>query len=34
MVYVAGKIDKKAGWLLVPYLVWGVFAGILNLLWI
>jgi benzodiazapine receptor len=24
-------IDKKAAWLLVPYLVWVTFAGILNL---
>ena len=32
MIVVAGKIDKKAGWLLVPYLVWVGFAGVLNYL--
>ncbi len=30
MIFVAGKIDKKAGWLLVPYLLWVSFASILN----
>lgn len=32
MIYVAGKVDKKAGWLLVPYLAWVTFAGYLNYL--
>ena len=31
MVFVAGKIDKKAGWILVPYLLWVSFATTLNL---
>lgn len=31
MIFIAGKIDKKAGWMLVPYLLWVCFAGILNL---
>jgi translocator protein len=30
MIFVSGKIDKKAGWLLVPYLLWVGFAGFLN----
>jgi translocator protein len=30
MIFVAGKINKKAGWLLVPYLLWVSFASILN----
>ncbi|MFZ5954815.1 MAG: TspO/MBR family protein [Nanoarchaeota archaeon] len=30
MIFISGKIDKKAGWLLVPYLIWVTFAGILN----
>jgi tryptophan-rich sensory protein len=30
MIFIAGKIDKKAGWLLVPYLLWLIFASILN----
>lgn len=25
------KIDKTAGWLMVPYLLWTIFAGVLNL---
>ena len=25
-----GRIDKRAGWLLVPYLLWVTFAGYLN----
>ncbi len=33
MVYIAHHIDKKSGWLLVPYLLWVSFAGILNYLW-
>lgn len=32
MIYVAGKVDKKAGWLLVPYLLWVCFASVLNYL--
>lgn len=31
MIFVAGRIDRKAGWLLVPYLIWVSFATILNL---
>jgi tryptophan-rich sensory protein len=30
IVYVSYKIDKKAGWLLVPYLLWVSFAVVLN----
>jgi translocator protein len=30
MIFVAGRIDKKSGWLLVPYLLWVTFAGVLN----
>jgi translocator protein len=30
MMIVTVKIDKKAMWLLVPYLLWVSFAGILN----
>lgn len=29
-IIVAGKISKKAAWLLVPYLLWVSFASILN----
>ena len=32
MIYVTHKIDKKASYLLVPYLLWVSFAGILNFL--
>jgi translocator protein len=32
MIYVSGKVDKKAGWLLVPYALWVGFAGVLNYL--
>ncbi|MBM3234588.1 tryptophan-rich sensory protein [Candidatus Pacearchaeota archaeon] len=32
MIKVTYKIDKKASWLLVPYLLWVSFAGILNYL--
>jgi len=32
MIYVSWKIDKKAAWLLVPYLLWVSFAVILNYL--
>lgn len=31
MIFVAGRIDRKAGWLLVPYLLWVSFATMLNL---
>jgi tryptophan-rich sensory protein len=30
MIFVVGRIDKKAGWMLVPYLLWVSFASILN----
>jgi len=30
MIVVSYKIDKKAGYLLIPYLLWVSFAGILN----
>jgi tryptophan-rich sensory protein len=29
---VSWKISKKASWLLLPYLLWVTFAGILNYL--
>ncbi len=32
MIFITGKIDKKAAWLLVPYLLWVSFASILNFL--
>lgn len=32
MIFTTRKIDKKAAWLLVPYLLWVLFAGILNYL--
>jgi len=32
MIFVTKKIDKKAAWLLVPYLLWVLFAGVLNYL--
>ncbi len=32
MIIVTWKIDKKASYLLVPYLVWVLFASILNVL--
>jgi len=32
MIYAIKKINKKAGWLLVPYLLWVSFATILNYL--
>lgn len=32
MIFVTRKIDRKAAWLLIPYLLWVVFAGILNYL--
>lgn len=34
MIFTTWKIDKKAAWLLVPYLLWVSFAGILNYLMI
>jgi translocator protein len=33
IIFVTGRIDKKSGWLLVPYLLWVSFAGILNFAW-
>lgn len=30
LIYVAGRADRKAGWLLAPYLLWVSFAGVLN----
>jgi tryptophan-rich sensory protein len=32
MIYVTNKIDKKAAYILVPYLLWVSFASILNYL--
>jgi translocator protein len=32
IIYVTLKINKKSAWLLVPYLLWVIFAGILNFL--
>jgi tryptophan-rich sensory protein len=32
MIYVFYKVNKKSAWLLVPYLLWVSFAGILNYL--
>ena len=34
MIFMTYPINKKSGWLLVPYLVWVGFAGVLNWLWI
>lgn len=31
MIFLAGRIDRKAGWMLVPYLLWVCFAAIINL---
>lgn len=31
MIFIAGRIDRKAGWLLVPYLLWVSFTTLLNL---
>jgi len=31
MAVTAGKIDRKAGWMLAPYIAWISFASILNL---
>lgn len=30
MIYFSEKINKKAAWMLVPYLLWVTFAGFLN----
>jgi tryptophan-rich sensory protein len=32
MVLIAWKIDKKSAYLLIPYLIWVAFAGVLNYL--
>ena len=32
MIYVSWKISKKASWLLLPYGLWVIFAGVLNYL--
>jgi tryptophan-rich sensory protein len=32
MIFLTYKVDKKAAWLLVPYLLWVSFAGVLNYL--
>ena len=34
MMFVSYKIDKKAFYCLIPYLLWVGFAGILNWLWV
>jgi tryptophan-rich sensory protein len=31
LILICGRIDARAGWLLVPYLVWVSFAAFLNL---
>ncbi len=30
LIVVSGRRDRAAGWLLVPYLAWVAFAGVLN----
>lgn len=30
MMFVGGRLDARAGWLIAPYLVWVVFATVLN----
>ncbi len=30
MILITWKINRKSAWLLVPYLVWIIFAGVLN----
>ena len=30
LIVVSGRRDRSAGWLLVPYLAWVAFAGVLN----
>jgi tryptophan-rich sensory protein len=32
LIYISKKIDKKIIWMLIPYLLWVSFAGILNFL--
>ncbi|MBU2104639.1 MAG: tryptophan-rich sensory protein [Nanoarchaeota archaeon] len=32
MIFTVCNIDKKSGWLLIPYLIWITFAGVLNYL--
>ena len=34
MIFTTYKINKKSSYLLIPYLLWVSFAGILNYLWI
>jgi len=34
MIYVTWGIEKKSAYLLIPYLLWVSFAGVLNWLWI
>jgi len=34
MIYTTKKVSKTSAWLLVPYLLWVSFAGVLNWLWI
>ena len=34
MIYVSFKIDRRAAWLLIPYLIWVTFAGVLNVLFL
>lgn len=31
MMVIAGKIERKSGWMLIPYLLWVGFASVLNL---
>ena len=31
MILLAGRHDRLGGWLIMPYIVWVSFAGILNL---
>lgn len=32
LIFMTSRIDKKSAWLLIPYLLWVTFAGILNYL--
>jgi tryptophan-rich sensory protein len=34
MIFVTWGIDKKSSYLLIPYLAWVSFAGVLNWVWI
>jgi len=34
MIYISGRLDKKAGWMLVPYLLWTGFAATLNFMFL